>query len=91
MLLTQEGLHALADFTISAALKYDIDGHRVEGNDGLTLICNQRHEGKTPWQWHWPGHVAAPILRDLALVAEGHWRKEHHEPQTTDAKSEVAK
>lgn len=82
MFLTQDGLGALADFTISAASKYDVDGRRVEGNDGVKLTCTLIHEDKSEFQWHWPGHVAAPTLRDLALVAERHWSQNHRASST---------
>jgi hypothetical protein len=90
MLLTQDGLHALADFTLCAAPLYDVDGARVEGNDGLMLTCKQQHEGKTRWQWQWPGHVAAPTLRDLALVAQEHWWREHPAVQPVSAEAEAS-
>ncbi len=87
MFMTQDGIGALADFTISAAPKYDVDGHRVEGNDGIVLTCTQRHEGKSRFQWEWPGHVAAPALRDLALVAEWHWSQDHAASGTESAQA----
>lgn len=87
MFLTQHGLDALADFTINAASKYDVDGHRVEGNDGIMLTCTLIHQGKSEFQWHWPGHVAAPTLRDLALVAERHWTQDHQAEQAESAQA----
>ncbi|MEH0574317.1 hypothetical protein QBA54_07435 [Streptomyces sp. B21-108] len=90
MLLTQDGLRALADFTINASPDYDEDFNRVEGNDGITLACTQRHDGKL-WQKKWPGHVAAPTLRDLVLVAQMHWGREHRAEQAETAEVEVAK
>ena len=77
MLLTQDGVHALADFTISAAPEYDEAGARVEGNDGIVLVCNSPQPHTKPWRKQWPGHVAAPTLRDLVLVAQHHWSQEH--------------
>jgi hypothetical protein len=89
MLLTQDGLRALEGFTISAAPAYDEDFNRVEGNDGIMLTCHHGHEHF--WQKHWPGHVAAPKLRDLVLVAQSHWEQEHRETQDENAEAEVAK
>lgn len=89
MLLTQDGLRALADFTISAAPAYDENFNRVEGNDGITLTCH--HGNEHFWQKPWPGHVAAPTLRDLAVVAQQHWDAEHCEPQPERLKAEAPK
>lgn len=89
MLLTQDGLRALADFTINAAPNYDEDFNRVEGNDGITLTCTHGHEHY--WHKQWPGHVAAPTLRDLALVAQGHWESKHRAEQAEAAEAEVTK
>lgn len=88
MLLTQDGLDSLTSFTVSAAPEYDVDGTRLAGNDGVLLTCNQRHEAKARSRWQWPGHVAAPTLRDMVLVAEVHWRQDHEAgpSETAEAK-----
>lgn len=81
MLLTQDGLRALADFTVHAAPEYDDDWNRVAGNDGVVLTCVHPQPHTKSWQKHWPGHVAAPTLRDLIMVAEQHWNREHQAAQ----------
>lgn len=84
MLLSQEGMHALAWFHISAD-SYDEKGRRYETNDGLMLTCIKSHEDGTHWMRRWPGHVAAPDLRHLVMVAERHWAEEHQNQNATDA------
>ena len=90
MLLTQEGLRALEHFSLSAWPQYGEDLKRIEGNDGLMLTCHAcsgRHDG--PWMKQWPGHVAAPDLRHLVIVAEQHWNEAHREdePKTGEAEA----
>lgn len=92
MLLTQEGLRALHHFRISAAPQYDEQWNRIEGNDGLMLSCAYAEEYgfsgcEVKWQKQWPGHVAAPTIRDLAKVAERHYNEAHRvdDPKTSEA------
>ena len=75
-LITQDGFRALTEFTLCAAPKYD-GLNRVEGNDGLTLSCTRDHDGEGPWRRQWPGHVEAPTLRGIAIVAQEHWLETH--------------
>ncbi len=79
MLLTKDGVYALADFTIHAAPEYDETGARAEGNDGVVLTCRHPQPHDKPWRKQWPAHVAAPTLRDLAIVAGQHWEREHQD------------
>lgn len=89
-LITQTGLHALTEFTLCAAPKFD-GLNRVEGNDGLQLSCDRDHDGNGPQYWNWPGHVEAPTLRGIALVAQEHWLEAHQDvAQPEPVKAEVA-
>jgi hypothetical protein len=88
-LITQAGFRALTEFTICAAPLYD-GLKRIEGNDGLALSCTRDHDGGGSWQKKWPGHVAAPSLRDLAVVAQQHWLGEHQAEQSATVKAEAA-
>jgi hypothetical protein len=92
MLLTQDGLRALHHFRISSAPQYDEHWNRIEGNDGLRLSCEHAEEHgfsgcESRWEKQWPGHVAAPTIRELAMVAERHWNEAHRvdEPKTGEA------
>ncbi len=87
-LITQTGFRALTEFTLCAAPKYD-GLKRVEGNDGLALACTSDHDGGGPWRKEWPGHVDAPTLRSIALVAQKHWL-EAHQAQAQDRPDEGA-
>lgn len=77
-LITQTGLRALTEFTICAAPQYGEDLKRVEGNDGLMIACTRDHDDGRSWRKQWPGHVEAPTLRQLAIVAQQHWLETHH-------------
>lgn len=76
MLLTQPGMQILDSFVISAA-SHDEHGQRYEMNDGLRLTCTGDHGDVGHWQKQWPGHVAAPDLRHLCVVAQAHWNEQH--------------
>lgn len=90
-LITQNGLQALAEFTLCAAPKYD-GLKRIEGNDGLELSCTRDHDGKGHWIKQWPGHVEAPTLRGIAMVAQEHWREAHQDAAHRElVNAEVAK
>jgi len=89
MLLTRDGLLALADFTIRAAPEEDENFNRV-GHDGILLECVHPHDDKV-WRKQWAVHVAPPSLRDLVFVAQQHWAREHRATQTEGTEAEVAK
>lgn len=64
--LTGDGMRFLDRFIVASA--------RLGPDSGMVLSCLVDDCDAT---WPWPGHVLAPDLRQLCVVATRHWNEVH--------------